>query len=320
MLYSTLELDTLDRKETQKAAGRRRAEPPRPPTVPPEEPTAALRDNFFLRLRRHRPAYGALCLLVILVLCAVSAPLLSPGGEDVIELSQSGRAPSLTHPFGTDDLGRDVMVRVLYGGRRSLAVAATAMLVALLIGLGAGGVAGYYGGWIDAIIARTADLMLSIPSFLVILMLSSVIDPGFLVLCILIGFVQWMEVARVVRSVVISTRELAYVEAARALGATDHRILRRHILPQTAGPVFVAATLGIAHAIMMESALSFLGFGVDPSSPSWGAMLRNAQANFGPAPWVAVFPGLMIFLTVMCCYILGEFLRNSLGSEGFSRR
>lgn len=266
------------------------------------------RKGFLSFLHKNPLAYVALITLGLIIICAVLAPLLSPNDKEKIDLSKQYLPPSLDHPFGTDDLGRDVFVRVMYGGRVSLAVGFLAMAVALILGMIAGGVAGYYGGIVDTVIMRSVDLMLSIPVFFVILFLSSTITPGIILICLLIGTTQWMEVARLVRAVVISTKELEFVDAARILGFSDRRIIARHLLPHTTAPVLVAITLGLAQAIIIESALSFLGFGVQPPTPSWGAMLQNAQGYLGTCPWIAVFPGLMIFLTVVCCNVLADFL------------
>jgi peptide/nickel transport system permease protein len=279
----------------------------------PFQPTgsrARKRDQkgFLSFLHKNPFAYVALITLGLIVACAILAPLLSPNDKDKIDLTKQYIPPCLDHPFGTDDLGRDVFVRVMYGGRVSLAVGFLAMVVALILGLIAGGVAGYYGGFVDTIIMRTVDLMLSIPVFFVILFLSSTITPGIVLICLLIGMTQWMEVARLVRAVVITTKELEFVEAAKILGYSDRRIIARHLLPHTTAPVLVAITLGLAQAIIIESALSFLGFGVQPPTPSWGAMLQNAQGYLGTCPWIAIFPGLMIFLTVVCCNVLADFL------------
>jgi peptide/nickel transport system permease protein len=264
--------------------------------------------GFVSYLRVNPLAYAALIVLGLIVAGAVLAPLLSPFDKDKIDLTKQYLPPSLDHPFGTDDLGRDIFVRVMHGGRVSLAVGFLAMGVALLLGLLAGGIAGYYGGFVDTLIMRSVDLMLSVPVFFVILFLSATITPGIVMICLLIGMTQWMEVARLVRAVVITTKELEFVDAAKILGYSDKRIIARHLLPHTTAPVLVAITLGLAQAIIIESALSFLGFGVQPPTPSWGAMLQNAQGYLSTCPWIAVFPGLMIFLTVVCCNVLADFL------------
>jgi len=269
------------------------------------------RKGIIRRLRGQPLAYGAAVLLGLIVVGSVAAPLLSPHSTDAIDMASKNLPPSFNHPFGTDDLGRDLFLRVLYGGRISISIGLTAVLCALAIGVAGGGVAGYFGGLPGAAVMRTADLMMSIPVFLIVLLCASVFSPGFLFLCVLIGSIQWMEVARVVRSVVISTKENEFVDAARAIGVPELQILWRHVLPHTTGAVFVAATLGLAQAIMIESTLSFLGFGLQPPAVSWGGLLRNAQGQLAVAPWAALFPGLMIFFTLFCCYVLGDFLKTA---------
>ena len=266
-------------------------------------------------LKRSPLAYAAFILMGLIVLGAIFAPLMSPYQKDKIDLTRQYLPPSLDHPFGTDDLGRDIFVRVMHGGRISLAVGFLAMFVALLIGVTAGGVAGYYGGWIDGVIMRSVDLMLAVPSFFVILFISSAITPKVSIvgLCLMIGFTQWMEVTRLVRAVVMTTKEHEFVDAARTIGLADSRIIVRHLLPHTTAPVLVAITLGLAQAIIIESGISFLGFGVQPPTPSWGAMLQDAQSYLGDCPWIAVFPGLMICLTVVCCTVLADFLGEATG-------
>ncbi len=310
MAYSTPALDTLNKNDGRNRAARVQAvHPLREPFRPaPTRRTRRESKGFLSYLKVNPLAYAALITLCLIIAGAVLAPLLSPYDKDEIDLTKQYLPPSLDHPFGTDDLGRDIFVRVMHGGRVSLAVGMLAMAIALVLGLFAGGVSGYYGGMVDTLTMRFVDLMLSVPVFFVILFLASTITPGVLVICLLIGSTQWMEVARLVRSVVITTKELEFVDAARTLGYSDKRIIARHLLPHTTAPVLVAVTLGLAQAIIIESALSFLGFGVQPPTPSWGAMLQNAQGYLSTCPWIAIFPGVMIFLTVVCCNILADFL------------
>ena len=310
MAYSTPALDTLNKNDGRNRAAKVQAVYPlREPFRPgPTRRTRRESKGFLSYLKVNPLAYAALITLGLIIAGAVLAPLLSPYDKDEIDLTKQYLPPSLDHPFGTDDLGRDIFVRVMHGGRVSLAVGMLAMAIALVLGLFAGGVSGYYGGMVDTLTMRFVDLMLSVPVFFVILFLASTITPGVLVICLLIGSTQWMEVARLVRSVVISTKELEFVDAARTLGYSDKRIIARHLLPHTMAPVLVAVTLGLAQAIIIESALSFLGFGVQPPTPSWGAMLQNAQGYLSTCPWIAIFPGVMIFLTVVCCNILADFL------------
>jgi len=272
------------------------------------------------RLRKDRAASAAFLLFILVALGSVGAPLLIPSSPDAIAPNEKLLPPSARHPFGTDDLGRDLLVRVLHGGRVSIAVGITAVLITLIIGVAGGAAAGFYGGVADSLVMRLADVMLSIPVFLIILLSTSILSPGFVLLCALIGSVQWMEVARLVRASVISTSALEFVSAARALGLPRVRILLRHVLPHAGGPILVAATLGLAQAIVIESTLSFLGFGLQPPSMSWGSLLRDAQGYLGAAPWIALFPGLMIFVTVLCCHVLGEFLESTLDPRAAAHR
>jgi len=281
---------------------------------------ASLRPPGMLRrLRSDRAASAALLLLSLIALGSVGAPLLSPSSPDVIVPREKLQSPSARHPFGTDDLGRDLFVRVLHGGRASIAVGITAVVITLLIGIVGGAMAGFYGGVADSLVMRLADVMLSIPVFLIILLSTSILSPGFVLLCCLIGSVQWMEVARVVRASVISTSGREFVAAARALGIPRARILFRHVLPHAGGPILIAATLGLAQAIVMESTLSFFGFGLQPPAVSWGSLLKDAQSYLSTAPWIALFPGIMIIATVLSCYVLGEFLKSMLAPGKIAR-
>jgi peptide/nickel transport system permease protein len=285
----------------------------RDPILPtPDRGRTPERRSLWKLLKKDAIAFTAMIILALIILCAVAAPLLSPYDKNEIDLTKQYLPPSWGHLFGTDDMGRDFFVRVMHGGRISLSVGFMAVALALLLGLVAGGVAGYYGGLIDSLIMRLVDLMLAIPIFFVILFLSSTMVPNVFSICILIGMSQWMEVSRLVRATVISTKNMEFVDAARVLGIPDYKIIIQHILPHTAAPVMVATTLGMAQAIILESSLSFLGFGVQPPTPSWGAMLQNAQGYLADFPWIAIFPGMMIFLTVVCCYVLGDFLSTAL--------
>jgi peptide/nickel transport system permease protein len=315
MGYSTRVLDSVtERAKTSRHATTVSAPDRRRPAATIEAP--AVRAGIAGRLRADPTAYAALVLLTVIIVAAVAAPFLSPHSADAIDPAKRLLAPSPIHPFGTDDMGRDLFVRVMQGGRVSVAVGLITMVFAVLVGLAGGAVAGYLGGIADLLVMRLADLMLSIPVFLIVLLVSSLVSPGVLLLCVIIGAVQWMEVARVVRSVIVSSRKLEFVEAARALGASHTRIVARHLLPHTSAPVFVAGTLALAQAIMIESTLSFLGFGLQPPSASWGSLLNDAQGYLAVAPWIAVFPGLMIFATVLCCYVIGAFLKSALDPRG----
>jgi peptide/nickel transport system permease protein len=250
-------------------------------------------------------------ILGMLVMCAVLAPVLAPYSPEEIVESQT-LAPSFKHLFGTDDLGRDIFSRTLYGARISLTVGFIAVIISILVGTLFGALAGYYGGIIDSMIMRFVDVMLAFPSIFLILAIQAMLTPNIYNVMVVIGLTSWMGVARLVRGEFLRIRELSYVEAARAIGCSDLRIIFKHILPNARAPIIVAATLGMAGAILTESALSFLGMGVQPPMPSWGNMLMDSQAYLFDAPWMSVIPGVLILLTVLSLYFVGEGLREKL--------
>ncbi len=255
-----------------------------------------------------------LIVLTALFLCAVFAPLVSPyDPDDIMEDHITG--PSLRHIFGTDDLGRDILSRILYGGRVSLSVAVIAVAVSVTIGILLGSMSGYFGGVTDEVIMRFTDIMLSFPTIFLILAIQSVLTPSIVNVMLVIGATSWMGIARLVRGEFLALKEREFVEAARAIGCSDLRIIFRHILPNSLPPVIVAGTLGMAGAILTESALSFLGLGVQPPMASWGNMLMDSQAYLIDAPWMAVIPGLVIVLAVLSLYFVGEALRASLNPK-----
>ncbi|MFA5839990.1 MAG: ABC transporter permease [Candidatus Margulisiibacteriota bacterium] len=253
-----------------------------------------------------------LCILSFFVLMAIFAPLISPYDPSAI-LENDTFAPSAQHWFGTDDLGRDIFSRAVYGSRISLTVGIVAVFIAVLIGTLMGALAGYFGGWTDNLIMRFVDVMLAFPSIFLILAIQAMLTPNIYNVMIVIGLTSWMGVARLVRGEYLKIRELSYVEAAKAIGCSPARIIFRHILPNAMGPIIVAGTLGMAGAILTESSLSFLGMGVQPPMASWGNMLMDAQAYLLDAPWMAVIPGMLIFLTVLSLYFVGEGLREVVG-------
>jgi peptide/nickel transport system permease protein len=220
--------------------------------------------------------------------------------------------PGYHFPLGTDDLGRDVLARILYGARISLLVGFVAVGIATSIGILLGALAGYYGRWVDALIMRFVDIMLCFPTFFLILAVIAFLEPSIWNIMIIIGLTSWMGVARLVRAEFLSLRERDFVLAARAIGAQDFRIIFRHILPNAISPVLVSATLGVAGAILTESALSFLGIGVQPPTPSWGNMLIAGKQTLGTAWWLSVFPGLAILVTVLGYNLLGEGVRDAM--------
>lgn len=248
----------------------------------------------------------ALVALVVIAVAALVAPILSPAASEALDLAARRAPPSATHWFGTDELGRDVMARVLVGARISLAIALLSALIAVSLGSAVGAVAGFVGGTIDTALMRATDAMLAIPRLPLLMIVSAILQPSIPLLIILVGGVGWMETARVVRAEVLSLATRGFVEAARATGVPATRVLTRHLLPNVLGTVAVSATLAVGRGILMESALSFFGVGVQPPAASWGNMLYQAQTTLGSEPWLAIFPGAAIFLTVLCVNVLGE--------------
>jgi peptide/nickel transport system permease protein len=267
------------------------------------------------RFKKNRLAMFGLSVLALIAVMAVFAPVLSP--YDPNELGKTSlEAPSAAHIFGTDDFGRDIFSRALYGARVSITVGFVAVSIALIIGLILGSIAGYSGGFIDSILMRLIDIMLSFPSIFLLLSIQVMLTPNIYNVMIVIGLTSWMGVARLVRSEILSVKERPYIEAARAIGASNIRILFRHVLPNSLYPVIVAGTLGIAGAILTESALSFLGLGVQPPFASWGNMLQDSQAYLRDAWWMAFVPGCLILITVLCIYFVGEGIREAMDPKG----
>jgi len=269
------------------------------------------RAGLWRQIRSNHLALAGAGIVLLMFLFALLAPFT---GKDpaAIDISQRLLAPCWSFPLGTDDLGRDVFTRILYGARISLLVGFVSVGIATLIGVILGALAGFYGSWIDSLIMRFVDIMLCFPTFFLILAVIAFLDPSIWNIMIIIGLTGWMGVARLVRAEFLSLRERDFVYAARALGALDLRIIFLHILPNAMSPVLVAATLGVAGAILTESALSFLGIGVQPPTPSWGNMLIVGKQTLGSAWWLSVFPGLAILLTVLGYNLLGEGIRDAL--------
>jgi peptide/nickel transport system permease protein len=257
--------------------------------------------------RQHRrAAIIAAFLLTALIILAALAPLVAPYAFDAIDLAQRRGAPSGHHLFGTDELGRDLLTRILYGARISLAIGLVSAALSAAIGVTIGAAAGYAGGIIDAALMRFTDAMLSVPRLPLLMIAAAVFDPGVPLLITLVGVVGWMETARVVRAEVQSISARDFVTAAKASGARTPRILLRHVLPGVLPTVSVALTLAVGRGILLESALSFFGVGVQPPTASWGNMLYQAQTTMSSEPWLGIFPGAFIFITVLCCNILGD--------------
>lgn len=259
----------------------------------------------------NRGAYAAAFILLTLVAAVIAVPLFMPPDAATKTHTDLVRAPpTWQHPFGMDNVGRDILSRCLWGGRVSLTVGGVSVAIAVTIGVALGAVAGYYRGVIDSIIMRFTDAMLAFPSLLLLIVLTRIFRSTLATIVLIIGVLSWMRVARLVRASFLSLREQEFVAAIRAMGATDLRIIFRHVLPNAAGPIVVEATLGVGHAIILEAAASFLGVGLQPPTASWGNMLYSAQFLLNMAPWVAFFPGLMIVTAVLCSNLVGEGFRD----------
>jgi peptide/nickel transport system permease protein len=271
------------------------------------------------RFRRHPGAVGGMIVFGLLVLLILLAPL-SPYDPNTSSMSERFEPPSRQHPMGTDGLGRDLLTRILYGGRISFMVGLMVVAITLTIGISVGAAAGYFGGWIDNTLMRITDAALSMPSLLVLILLSASLREvqsayfernNVLLIALVIGLLSWMTFARLVRAAFLTLREMDYVTASRSLGGSNLYIITRHILPNAIGPIIVESTLELGYAIIEESGLSFLGFGIQPPTPSWGNLLGNAQENLTKYPWLAIFPGLMIFFAIISVNYIGDGLRDA---------
>jgi peptide/nickel transport system permease protein len=279
----------------------------------------SMRSLIWRRFRRHPGAIMG-CIVLGCIIVAVTLAGLSPYDPVKSNLEERYQPPSISHPMGTDALGRDLLTRVLYGGRVSLAVGFSVMVITLVIGVPVGAIAGYFGGRVDNILMRITDAALALPSLMVLILLSAFLREvkapllqknPVLTIASVIGLLSWMFVARLVRASYLAIREMDFVTATRALGANSLRIIALHIFPNAIGPVIVEATLEVAYAILEESGLSYLGFGIQPPTPSWGNLLSNAQDHMIKYPWLAIFPGLMIFLSVISINYIGDGLRDA---------
>ncbi|ACM21376.1 peptide ABC transporter, membrane protein [Geotalea daltonii FRC-32] len=271
-----------------------------------------LRDVVWRRFRGNPLALSGALVVCIMFLISFLAPAITPYQPNTLDAYHVLLPPSTSHWFGTDDLGRDVFSRMVFGARVSLKVGFVAIGIATVIGTVVGLIAGYYGGWVDSLLMRFVDIMLCFPTFFLILAIVTIREPSILNIMLIIGFTGWMGVSRLVRAEVLSLRERDFVLAARAIGCSDLRIIFRHILPNAIGPVLVYATLGIAAAILTESSLSFLGIGVQPPEPSWGNILASGKEFLEFAWWLFLFPGLAITITTLSYYLVGEGIRDAL--------
>ena len=279
----------------------------------------SLRSDAWRRLKKNRLAMAGLIWIIIMMLIAVTADLWvphffgDPTAIDTTTLAQESlQPPSAAHPFGTDKLGRDILSRTVYGAQVSIMVGVVAVGISVIVGLILGAIAAYWGGWWDSIVMRTADVFFAFPYVLFAITLIAVLGPGVQNVFIAIGILGWPSIARVFRSSILSIKENEYVDAARSMGASDRRIISRHIMPNSVAPIIVLATMSIGGAILTEAALSFLGMGVQPPAPSWGNMLSEARSFLFTAPWLMLYPGLAILTTVLGFVLLGDGLRDAL--------
>ena len=278
--------------------------------------TTATERGFFkdavISFMRHKLALFGVAILLLVSLSSIFAPIVAPYDPNRTAIMDRLQPPSLEHWMGTDELGRDVLTRILFGGRISLAVGLATIAVSLAVGISTGAIAGYIGGTLDNLLMRFTDVMISFPQIFVLIMLVSFLGQDLSTIVLVLGIVSWMPMARLVRAEFLNLKEKEFIMSARAIGLPGWRIVTSHLLPNSGGPIIVAATLGVAAAIRSESGLSYLGLGLQPPTASWGTMLRNAQDQFLNAPWTAIFPGLMIFITVMAINFMGDGLRDAL--------
>lgn len=302
----------LDVMSKQSLTGTEKASPPQ-----------SLWKGVWQRFRRHRLALLGMIVLTILTISTLIGPLVYQRGIDEIDFTATLEGPSLAHPLGTDDLGQDLLARILYGGRVSIAVGLISILIAVTLGTIIGAIAGYFGGAIDNILMRLTDLFISLPQLPLLLLvvylfrdaMRRLLGPElgiFLLIVIVIGGLRWMQPARLVRASFLSLKEKEFVEAAVSIGAPPGRLIIRHILPNALSPVIVSASLGVGAAILTESSLSFLGLGFPPDMPTWGRLLYDAKDYLDFAPHWAIFPGTMIFLAVLSINYVGDGLRDAL--------
>ena len=277
-------------------------------------PTPVARAGVLRRFTRHPLALFGFVTVAVLCAAALFAPWIAPHDPLLLDTSRRFLAPLARDSFllGTDELGRDTFSRLLHGGRISLTVGLVAMVTTVITGSLIGLLAGYTGGWVDTLLMRFVDTMLCFPQVFLLLVVAAFVPPSLISISMIIGLTSWMEVARIVRAEILHLKEQDFVQAARALGASRSRIMFQELLPNIAAPLLVAATLKVAGAVLVESYISYLGYGVQPPLASWGNMLTNAQGYFDTVPWLAILPGAMITLTVMGFNFLGDGLRDAL--------
>lgn len=268
-----------------------------------------IQESGTVKMKNNLLALG-IFIIGVLVLFALFAPLISPYDPSLVDQNNLLVSPSAKHIFGTDGLGRDLFSRMVYGARISLSIGIIAVGISIFLGICFGAIAGFYGGFIDALMMRFADIMLCFPTFFLILTIVAFLDSSIYNIMIIIGLTSWMGSARLIRGTILSLKEREFIQAARAIGASDARIIFVHLIPNAIAPVLVNANLGIASAILIESALSFLGLGVQPPTPSWGNILIESKSTLGVAWWITLFPGMAILVTILGFNFLAEGLKK----------
>ncbi|MFB4167888.1 nickel transporter permease [Virgibacillus sp. JSM 102003] len=278
-----------------------------------QQKSSSLWGDAFSRIVKSKTSLIGLCIILILIITAIFAPLIATHSPtDYASLTDRYQPPSSEHILGTDELGRDIFSRIVFGSRISIQIGVIAVGISMIIGVLLGGIAGYFGKWIDQVIMRIIDILMAFPSILLAIALVAVLGPNLRNAMIAVGIVGIPQFARIVRSAVLSVKETEYIEAARAIGAKHGRTLMHHVLPNCLAPIIVQATLSIGTAILDAAGLSFLGLGAQPPKPEWGAMLSDGRAALQNAPWVVAFPGMAIFLVVLGFNLFGDGLRDAL--------
>lgn len=273
---------------------------------------ATQRQLAWEQFKRHKVALVAIFIFLVMAVLCLLAPVIAPYEFDEIDLKNRKSAPTAQHWLGTDDLGRDLFTRILYGGRISITIGMFAAVVGTGLGTLIGSVAGFFGGRLDNILMRFTDITYSIPMLPLLIVLSSYTKSAVPSMVLIIGLLSWMSTARVVRASTLSIKEKEYIEAAVSIGAKSPRLIWKHILPNIVGPIIIGTTLGVGNAIIIESSLSFLGLGVQPPIPTWGNMLQQSQQTMMSEPWLTIFPGMAILITVLCVNFIGDGLQDAL--------
>ena len=288
-------------------------------SMAPDLTVKPARSPWSIALSRFRKSWLAMLgvvLIVIITLITIFAGALAPYGENEIDLFNITAQPSAEHVLGTDELGRDELSRLMYGGRISLSVGVGAALISTILGIVVGAISGYYGGWVDTLLMRFVDLMLAFPAIFLLLILFAMYGSSVLSVVLFLGVFSWMWLARVIRGEVMSLKQRDFVEAARAIGVPDGTLIRRHLLPNVIAAIIVSTTLNIAYAMLSEATLSFLGFGVPPETPTWGNMLNAARPYYVTVPILAIAPGLTLTIAVLAINFVGDGLRDAFDPRG----